>query len=53
MIHVSFPEPNHTSVKKEVGRLGKLEEKRPEIRDQRSGSGTDEIITFLITKNGF
>ena len=28
MIHVSFPEPNHTSEKKEVGRLGSLEARR-------------------------
>ena len=33
MIDTSFPEPNHTSVKKEVGRLGSLEEWM--LKDQR------------------
>jgi len=33
MIDASFPEPNHTSVKKEVGRLGSLEEWM--LKDQR------------------
>ncbi len=33
MIDASFPEPNHTSEKKEVGRLGGLEEWK--LKDQR------------------
>ena len=35
MIDASFPEPNNTSVKKEVGRLGSLEARRLKAQSSR------------------
>ena len=41
MIDASFPEPNSTSVKKEVGRLGSLEARR--LKAQSSAEGSKKV----------